>query len=395
MTYRNNRSGRLMRDLGKTPAEWERIITITMICLGIGILIVDLFLPLGFVIWILYFMPLLMSVWLTYRYAPFITAVLITGAIMIGSLNAGIIRVVPSDISNRAIFILMIVIVSLLVWEIRSNYVHLEAEVVERRKAQKNLEDLMVSLEERIALRTRELSEVNESLTEDIEKRQRVEQALSSANKKLSLLSQITRHDISNRIFALLAEIDLAKDHSTDPQLRESLEHLERTSMSIQDQIGFTKDYQEIGTQAPGWYKVGVIAKSAAEQLDSHEVTVTAGCNSVEIFTDAMIGKVFYNLIQNALRHGEHVTRITFSCAVSGDDLIVSCEDNGTGIAQKDKNHIFKKGFGKDSGLGLFLIREILSITGITIQETGKPGAGARFDMTVPRSMYRQNAELL
>jgi signal transduction histidine kinase len=384
-----------MRDLGKTPAEWERIITITMICLGIGILIVDLFLPLGFVIWILYFMPLLMSVWLTYRYAPFITAVLITGAIMIGSLNAGIIRVVPSDISNRAIFILMIVIVSLLVWEIRSNYVHLEAEVVERRKAQKNLEDLMVSLEERIALRTRELSEVNESLTEDIEKRQRVEQALSSANKKLSLLSQITRHDISNRIFALLAEIDLAKDHSTDPQLRESLEHLERTSMSIQDQIGFTKDYQEIGTQAPGWYKVGVIAKSAAEQLDSHEVTVTAGCNSVEIFTDAMIGKVFYNLIQNALRHGEHVTRITFSCAVSGDDLIVSCEDNGTGIAQKDKNHIFKKGFGKDSGLGLFLIREILSITGITIQETGKPGAGARFDMTVPRSMYRQNAELL
>ncbi len=383
-----------MRELGKTPAEWERIIIITMICLGIGILIVDLFLPLGFVIWILYFVPLLMSVWLTYRYAPFITAMLIAGAIIIGSLNAGIIRVVPSDISNRAIFILMIAIVSLLVWEIRSNYVHLEAEVIERRKAQKNLEELMVSLEERIAKRTRELSEVNEHLTEDIEKRRRVEQALGNANKKLSLLSQITRHDISNRIFALLAEIDLAKDLSADPQLRESLEHLERTSMSIQDQIGFTKDYQEIGTQAPGWYQVGVIAKSAAEQLDSHEVTVSTGCDRVEIFADAMIGKVFYNLIQNALRHGEHVTRITFSCTVSDDELIISCEDNGIGIAQKDKDHIFKKGFGKDSGLGLFLIREILSITGITIQETGEPGKGARFEMTVPRDMYRRNPEL-
>ena len=382
-----------MRGLGKTPAEWERIIIFMMICLGIGILIVDLFLPLGFVIWILYFVPLLMSVWLTYRYAPFITTVLIAGAIIIGSLNAGIIRNVPSDISNRAIFILMIAIVSLLVWEIRSNYVHLEAEVIERRKAQKNLEELTVSLEERIAKRTRELSEVNESLTEDIEKRRRVEQALGSANKKLSLLSQITRHDISNRIFALLAEIDLAKDLSADPQLRESLEHLERTSMSIQDQIGFTKDYQEIGTQAPGWYQVGVIAKSAAEQLDSHEVTVATGCDGLEMFADAMIGKVFYNLIQNALRHGEQVTRITFSYAGSGDDLIVSCEDNGIGIALKDKSHIFKKGFGKDSGLGLFLIREILSITGITIQETGEPGKGARFEMTVPREMYRRTPE--
>jgi len=382
-----------MRDLGKTPAEWEQILIITMVCLGIGILIVDLFLPLGFVIWILYFVPLLMSVWLTYRYAPFITTVLIAGAIIIGSLNAGIIRNVPSDISNRAIFILMIIIVSLLVWEIRSNYVHLEAEVIERRKAQKNLEELTVSLEERIARRTRELSEVNKSLTEDIEKRRRVEQALGSANKKLSLLSQITRHDISNRIFALLAEIDLAKDLSADPQLRESLEHLERTSMSIQDQIGFTKDYQEIGTQAPGWYQIGVIAKSAAEQLDSHEVTVATGCDGLEIFADAMIGKVFYNLIQNALRHGEQVTRITFSCAGSGDDLIVSCEDNGIGIALKDKSHIFKKGFGKDSGLGLFLIREILSITGITIQETGEPGKGARFEMTVPKEMYRRTPE--
>ena len=35
-----------------------------MICLGVGILSADVFIPLGFVIWILYLMPLLMSVWL-------------------------------------------------------------------------------------------------------------------------------------------------------------------------------------------------------------------------------------------------------------------------------------------------------------------------------------------
>jgi len=38
---------------------------------------------------------------------------------------------------------------------------------------------------------------------------------------------------------------------------------------------------------------------------------------------------------------------------------------------------------------GLFFIREILDITGITITETGEPGKGARFEMKVPNGMWR------
>ena len=360
-----------------------------MICLCAGILAADVFLPLGFVIWILYLVPLLMSVWLTGRYAPFITAWLVTGAILLGSLISATLRQDPSDLPGRAVFILMIAIVALLVWEIRTNYALLEGEVIERRKAQENLEELTHSLEERIVKRTRELSEVNRDLTEDIKKRRKVEAALGTANQKLSLLSQITRHDISNRVFALLAELDLAKDLSSDPRLTESLLHLEQTSMAIQDQIAFTKDYQEIGAQAPGWYAVTPLIRIAADQLDSPEVNVTISCDGVVVFSDAMISKVFYNLIHNALRHGEHVTRIAFSYQVSGTDLLIVCEDNGAGIDPEEKDNIFRKGFGKDSGLGLFLIREILSITGITIQETGEQGKGARFEIRVPEGDWR------
>jgi signal transduction histidine kinase len=43
----------------------------------------------------------------------------------------------------------------------------------------------------------------------------------------------------------------------------------------------------------------------------------------------------------------------------------------------------------KNTGLGLFLSREILAITGITITENGTPGKGARFEITVPEGMYR------
>ena len=374
---------------GKNLKERNKLIQLAMIFLCLGIVIVDVFLPLGFVLWILYLVPLLLSVWLTGRYAPFIIAWLITGAILMSSLISVTLRQYPSDLPDRAVFILMIAIVSLLVYEIRTNYTLLEAEVIERRKAQESLLEFTHSLEVRIADRTHEILKVNQDLTEDIKKRRKVEAALGMANQKLSLLSQITRHDISNRVFALLAEIDLAKDLSKEPQLTESLHQLERTSMAIQDQIAFTKDYQEIGTQAPAWYLVTPLIRSAADPLYSPEVNVSVNCDGLEVFADAMISKVFYNLIHNALRHGEHLTRITFSYHVSGTDLVIFCEDDGMGIDLKEKYNIFRKGFGKDSGLGLFLSREILSITGISIQETGERGKGARFEIHVPDGDWR------
>ncbi|MCX6690353.1 MAG: sensor histidine kinase, partial [Methanoregula sp.] len=54
-----------------------------------------------------------------------------------------------------------------------------------------------------------------------------------------------------------------------------------------------------------------------------------------------------------------------------------------------DKKKLFTRGFGKHTGLGLFLSREILAITGITITENGVPGKGARFEITVPKGAWR------
>jgi len=376
-------------DMGSTPQERERLILLSMLCLGVGILSADVFIPLGFVIWILYLMPLLMSVWLSHRYAPFFTAWLITFCILAGSLISGAVRSDPSDLPNRGIFILMMAIVALLVWEIRTNYTDLEGEVEERRAAQRDLEELTRSLESRIADRTKELSEVNIVLNNDITARKKVEAALASANQKLNLLSQITRHDISNRVFALLMDIDHAKEYAEDVRLKEALEKLELTSMSIQDQIAFTKDYQEIGAQAPSWHTLAPIVKHAAEQLDLQGVEIDIRLGNTKIFADSMIKKVFYNLIDNALRHGDHVTRMVFSTQETADGLLIVIQDNGVGIPPQEKVQIFAKGFGRDSGLGLFLIREILSITNISIRETGDYGKGARFEMLIPKGDYR------
>jgi signal transduction histidine kinase len=63
------------------------------------------------------------------------------------------------------------------------------------------------------------------------------------------------------------------------------------------------------------------------------------------------------------------------------------------GISPGDKPHLFERGFGKNTGLGLFHSREILSITGISISETGIPGKGAQFEIAIPEGACRFTEE--
>ena len=105
-----------------------------------------------------------------------------------------------------------------------------------------------------------------------------------------------------------------------------------------------------------------------------------------------MLERVIYNLVDNALRYGERITWIRFFLRMEKHGLTIVCEDDGAGIPQEMKETIFNRGVGNNTGLGLFLTREILGITGMTIQETGEPGKGARFEITVPLGQFRSSS---
>jgi signal transduction histidine kinase len=87
------------------------------------------------------------------------------------------------------------------------------------------------------------------------------------------------------------------------------------------------------------------------------------------------------------------MTFIRVASYESEGDLVITVEDDGNGIRMEDKKQLFTKGFGTHTGLGLYLSREILSITGISIIENGEPGNGARFEIRFPRGAYRFTPE--
>ncbi|MCK9580807.1 MAG: PAS domain S-box protein [Methanoregula sp.] len=227
----------------------------------------------------------------------------------------------------------------------------------------------------------------------DITERKKAEHAMQQALSKLGLLNNITRHDIINKLTALNAYLGLAGEVVTDN--KKTLEYIERcTSIvaTINKHVEFMRDYQEIGIQSSIWLDPTVTIRHVLESCYCPGITVKDADPGWEIFTDPLFEKVIYNLIENAIRHGEHVTTITFIIREEDDGLHVVYDDDGAGIPEESKDHLFEKAYGKNTGLGLFLAREILGITDITIRETGVFGKGARFEITVPKGTYRKSS---
>ncbi|MFA7304681.1 MAG: PAS domain S-box protein, partial [Methanoregula sp.] len=225
----------------------------------------------------------------------------------------------------------------------------------------------------------------------DVTERKKAEEALQQANKQLSLLSGITRHDILNQLFALKGYIELSHEEIDNPtKLIELIKKEEKVARTIEHQITFTRDYQELGAAAPEWQSVNASITKAVAGLPMRDIHVEVDPKNPEVFADRLFEKVFYNLLDNALRYGgEQMKTIRVLSQESDASLTIICEDDGVGITAEDKKKLFTKGFGKNTGLGLFLSREILAITGITITENGVPGKGARFEITVPKGMWR------
>lgn len=243
----------------------------------------------------------------------------------------------------------------------------------------------------------------------DVTEIRRYQEALQEANRKLKLLSSITRHDILNQITGLSGYAHLLREGlPRDPAVERYIDRIAELAETIKRQLAFTRDYQEMGVKAPEWQRVSEVVRRAAAaspaEISGGQVRLEVETETVEVFADPMLEKVFCNLLENAVRHGGGVTgvRVSFfergkggAGAEGGEgdgegEGVIVVEDDGLGVPAGMKARIFDQAFGRHTGYGLFLSREILGITRMTISETGVEGRGARFEISVPRENYRR-----
>jgi two-component system, sensor histidine kinase and response regulator len=253
------------------------------------------------------------------------------------------------------------------------------------------------TLNEQLSKAVADLRQSNTSLESENAERRRVEKALDEANKKLNLMASITRHDVINQLDAQHESLESALSlRAASPG--KAWEHVTRAAAIATrtlDSVRFTGEYQKVGVRSPLWQDARHLVQAAADGIVPQGLSFSNGIPpGTELYADPMIGKVFSNLVENAVKYGAKTTAIRFSLENRADGAVIVCEDDGVGIPSGNKEKLFSYEYGMNTGLGLFLAKEILAITAISIRETGTVGKGARFEIRCPASTIRQGAPL-
>jgi PAS domain S-box-containing protein len=223
----------------------------------------------------------------------------------------------------------------------------------------------------------------------DISERREHERALQIANQKLNLMNIVAWHDIYNKITGCWGYVELIKEHITDKDAEEFLTSMTEILKVIQRQISFTREYQEMGRQPSDWYNLGNLLEKVLGTGVAGSIHVTNEAENLEIFADPVIEKVFWHLIDNSKKHGEKVTNIRIFAAESASGCTLVYQDDGIGIPQDMKNKLFTRSADKITGFDLFMVHDILDICEMKIAETGEPGTGVKFEISIPGGRYR------
>jgi ABC-type amino acid transport substrate-binding protein len=261
----------------------------------------------------------------------------------------------------------------------------LQSEVASRKRAEKEL----VQKNEELQAAYEELTSTEEDLRANYLELGKSERSLMQARKKLNVLNTLTLQDIQNGVFSLSGFISLAKGAGCSETAQEYLKRGIAILGSIESSLRFAKNYQDMGISQPRWQNVNSVFLFAISHLDLSRFSRNVNLNGLEIYADPLLEKVLFSLIENVISHGKGATTLTLHYQKTFDGIAVLVEDNGPGIPAADKEKIFERGYAEKGESGLFLAREILSITGISLRETGIEGAGARFEIFVPEGAYR------
>lgn len=118
----------------------------------------------------------------------------------------------------------------------------------------------------------------------------------------------------------------------------------------------------------------------------------------------ARFEQVLLNLIQNALRHTPPGGIVAFEGAAADDGVTLAVADTGVGIPAEELELIFERFYRSDSsraretggaGLGLALVRELVTAMGGSVSAESTPGRGSRFSVVLRLSARAEVARVV
>jgi signal transduction histidine kinase len=218
-----------------------------------------------------------------------------------------------------------------------------------------------------------------------------IEEKLAAANEKLRVIGKLTRHDVLNRLQTIKSNVYLlSKQSGKNQEISKIIDRIDSDLTSADRLFEFSRLFEKIGVEEPTKIDVEYFFNEAIALFPDLNIKIFNETKGLIVTADSLLRQVFYNLIENSLKHGQKVTQIKFYFTKQGKQTKLIYEDNGVGIPQASKSRLFTEGFTtrNSTGLGLAMIRKILQVYGWIISEEGEAGKGIRFVISMPEPSF-------
>ncbi len=208
-------------------------------------------------------------------------------------------------------------------------------------------------------------------------------------------MGAFTRHDVRNKLALIQGNLYLFKNNcKTEPSSEKYFDTIDGSIKNICDIFDFAKTYEMIGIEELIPVDVGKMVQNALCLFsDLKGIKIENHCAGFEVIADSLLTQVFYNLIDNSLKYGEKTRNISIYVEkLDHGSAKLTYTDDGVGIDNQFRKHLFKKGNGKGTGLGLYLIYSICDVYGWTLEERGQIGRGVKFEFTLPAEKVKNSS---
>ena len=259
--------------------------------------------------------------------------------------------------------------------------------------------DVKMDKHEKYFLRKDEVGQLSRSLNEMTEN---LQQRINIAET----FSTDLAHEIRNPLASLKGASEILNT-TTDPEKRKKLigiiaHDIERIERLITDYSQMLKDEASLSRSKMEKINLSNVVKNVCDDFNSDisnlgkkiniEIVKESKNKSLEVFgVETRLEQILANLLDNAVSFSPENGSIQVSCLEKEKKVYLVVEDEGPGFNEKNINQVFERfysnrpeKFGKHSGLGLNIVKNITELHGGQIQVSNRKKRGARIEIQFP-----------
>lgn len=285
----------------------------------------------------------------------------------------------------------------------------------------KEIEESVLRQQQQLEKITSEMRMLNIELEAKVEERtiilrealQRLEQSqeeLSEALDKERELNEIksrfvsmASHEFRTPLSTVLSSASLLGKYTTEEDQAKRDRHIEKIKSSVKHLNDLLEDFLSLGKLDEGKvttnlneFNINELVLDTIDELEglskkSQKILYYHKGNDVMICDKKLVKNILINLISNAIKFSGEFSEININCEVKEDAAIISIRDQGIGISEEDREHLFSSFFrGKNAiniagtGLGLHIVKRYLELLSGSIKLESTLGKGTTITFTIP-----------